>query len=100
MAVFQIKAPSSRQGASQTLATGAASATLTNAFGTETFQVRLACTAACHYRITETANPAAATATDSLLPANWVEYVTVTPGQKLTAIQDAAAGVLSVTEMS
>jgi hypothetical protein len=33
------------------------------------------------------------------LPANWVEHVTVTPGQKLTVI-GAGAGTLSVTEVS
>lgn len=99
MAVFQIKAPSSRPGTTQTITTGAASATLTNPFGNETFQVRLSTTAACHYRVVEAAG-GTAVAGDALLPANWVEYITVTPGQKIAAIQDTAAGVLTVTEMS
>ena len=99
MAVFQIKQPSSRPGTSQDITTGATSATLTNAFGAETFQVRLSATAACRYRVVEAAG-GTAVAADTLLPANVVEYVTVTPGQKIAAIQETAAGKLNVTEMS
>jgi hypothetical protein len=99
MAVFQIKAPSSRPGTSQDITTGAASATLTNAFGNETYAVRLSATAAVRYRVVEAAG-GTAVATDTLLPANWVEVITVTPGQKIAAIQEAAAGKLNVTEMS
>lgn len=92
---------SSRQGVTQALAIGAASATLANPFGAQTYQVRLSATSACYYLITETAAIVAATAANaSYLPANWVEYVTVTPGQKLTAIEASAAGTLSVTETS
>jgi tRNA A37 threonylcarbamoyladenosine synthetase subunit TsaC/SUA5/YrdC len=101
MAVFQIKQPSSRQGVTQALAVGAASAALPNAFGSDTFQVRLSATAACFYLITESASPVAATdANAAYLPSGIVEYVTVTPGQKLTAIQATASGTLTVTEVS
>jgi hypothetical protein len=90
----------SRPGVSQDITTGAASATLTNAFGPQTYQVRLSvATAACRYRIVEAAG-GTAVATDTLLPVNWVEIITVNPGQKIAAIQDAAAGKLNVTEMS
>lgn len=100
MAVFQIKQPSSRPGVSQDITTGAESATLANAFGPETFQVRLAAkTSDVRYRVVEAAG-GTAVSTDTLLPAGWVEYITVTPGQKIAAIQDTAAGVLNVTEMS
>lgn len=101
MAVFQIKTPSGRQGITQALATGAASAALPNKFGSETFQVRLAATAACFYLITEAAGPVAATvANAAFLPSGVIEFVTVTPGQTLTAIQSTAAGTLTVTETS
>lgn len=96
---FFPKQPASRPGASQDITTGAASATLATAFGVETFQVRLSATAAVRYRVVE-ATGGTALATDALLPANWVEYVIVTPGQKIAAIQDSAAGKLNVTEMS
>lgn len=41
-----------------------------------------------------------ATANDIYLPANWPEYFNVTPGQKVSAVQDAAGGNLHVTEMT
>jgi hypothetical protein len=101
MAVFQIKQPSSRQGVTQALAVGAASEALPNAFGSETFQVRLSATAACFYLITEGTAPVPATnANAAYLPANVIEYVTVTPGQKLSAIDAGTAGSLTVTEIS
>lgn len=100
MAVYP-KQSTSRQGVTQALAIGAASVTLPNAFGSETFQVRLASTTACYYLIDDPSNLVAATATNAVyLPANWVEYVTVSPGQKLTAIEASAAGTLTVTEVS
>jgi hypothetical protein len=98
---FFPKQPASRQGVTQAIAIGTASATLPNSFGKETYQVRLAATAACFYLITEAAAPVAATATNAaFLPANWVEFVTVSPGQKLTVIEATAAGTLTVTEVS
>lgn len=41
-----------------------------------------------------------ATANDVYLPANWPEYFTVTPGQKISAVQATAGGDLHVTEMT
>lgn len=99
MANFQAKQSSSRPGTSQDITTGAASTTLTNAFGGSTYQVRLSATAACRYRVVE-AGGGTAVATDTLLPANWVDYITVTPGQKIAAIQESAGGKLNVTEVS
>lgn len=86
-----------RTGASQDVVTGASSATST-AFGATTYQVRLACTSAVRYRVVEAAG-GTALATDTLLIPNWIEYVTVSPGQKIAAIQDSAAGKLNITEM-
>ncbi len=92
------KQDASRQGATQIVAYTASSATST-AFAPQTFQIRLCSTTACHYKVVEAAGGAAA-ATDSLLPAFLFEYLNVSPGQKISAIQDTAGGNLSVTEMS
>jgi hypothetical protein len=99
---FFPKQPASRQGVTQSLAIGGASATLPNPFGSETYQVRLAATVPCFYLITENANPVAASATNAaFLPANWVEHVIVSPGEKLTVIEaTGTGGTLSVTEVS
>lgn len=100
---FFDKQPASRQqaGSVQSVAIGAASATLPNQFGAETFQIRLCATTACYYVICDRANiVAASAAVGSYLPANWVEFVAVSPGQKLTVIEASAAGTLSVTELA
>ncbi len=90
---------SSRLGAAQLVAVGAASAAST-AFGSQTRQIRVSTTGACHFRVGQ---PSATTAvaTDPLLPVNWVEYVTVTPGQVIAVIQEGAStGNLSIAEVS
>ena len=94
--------PSSRIGPSQavTISTGSAAST---AFGTQTYQIRIACQltagSSVFYRVGD-GTPTAVT-TDALLPVNTIEYVTVTPGQKIAVIGcAAAAGSLSVSEIT
>jgi hypothetical protein len=96
---------SRRPTTAQTIAYTGTSATSANPFGAQTYVVRLVANSACHYRIVEAAG-GAATTSDVFLPANWVEYVVVQPGQKISAIQaatnglvTATAGTLNVTEM-
>ena len=108
MASFYPKVAASRQGAVQTVAYTGTAATITNAFGSETFQLRLVSNSACHYLVSEAANVIAATVSNgSYLPAGWVEYLIVQPGQKLSVIQaatnglvTATAGTLNCTELS
>lgn len=102
---FIEKQHSSRIGVTQTIAFTASSVAAANPFGVETFQVRLAANSDCHYRIGEGAQTA--TTSDPFLPANTFEYVTVTPGQRIAAIEaatnglvTATAGTLFVTELS
>ena len=98
---------SSRNGTTQAVAYTGTAAASPNAFGTETWQVRLAANSACHYVISEAASLTVATiANGAFLPANWIEYVTVTPGQKISVIRAASDGIitsisgtLSVTEL-
>ncbi|MDB5611328.1 MAG: hypothetical protein JWP25_8228 [Bradyrhizobium sp.] len=107
MAFFP-KQPASRQGAVQAVAYTGTAATIANAFGPETFQIRLCANSACHYLVSEAANVIPATvANGSYLPANVIEFVIVAPGQKISVIQastnglvTATAGTLNVTEMS
>lgn len=96
MSVFQIKQPSSRQGASQNVSVTTTSAAST-AFGSETFQVLLVATAACNVRVGD--GTPTAVSTDTLLPANVPWVFTCTPGQKVAAIT-ASTATLSVTELS
>jgi len=101
---FFPKQPASRVGVTQTIAYNA-SAAITNAFSSETYQLRLVADSACCYRIGDGAQTA--TTADPLLPANTIEYVTVSPGQRIAAVKAATdglvtttAGTLWVTELS
>ena len=101
---FFPKHHASRVGVTQSIAYDA-SVGATNAFSVETYQLRLVANSACHYRIGDGAQTA--TASDAFLPANVIEYVIVSPGQRIAAIKaatnglvTATAGTLWVTEMS
>ena len=84
---------SSRNGTTQAVAyTGTAAAS--NAFGTQSRQIRIVANSACHYSI---GTSPTATVTDAFLPASWVEYRSVTPGQKISAIQAATGGLVTGT---
>jgi uncharacterized Zn-binding protein involved in type VI secretion len=80
---------------------------VTNAFAAGTYAVRLVANAACNFRIYDSTASATATAADPFLPANWETIITVSPGQKISALKaatnglvTATAGTLWVTELS
>ena len=79
MASFLEKQHSSRNGTTQTIAYSTTTAA-TNAFSSETYQLRLVANSACHYAIGDGAQTA--TTANPFLPANTVEYVTVNSGPK------------------
>ena len=66
------------------------------AFGSQTYQIRIAAPAACFYKV-DAGTPTAA-ATDVYLPAPWVEYVEVSPGQKIS-VWSATVQTVSVQEV-
>lgn len=92
---FLDKQPSSRQGITQVASLSTASASLTNAFGTETWQVRVSADFPCNYSIGD--GTQTASTTSPFLPANWVEFVTVSPGQRAAAIKAAVEGLVSTS---
>ena len=74
------------------------------AFGAQTRSIRIcvqgAVTTTSGLRIAVGDNPTAS-ATTALLPVNWVEYIKVTPGQKVAALSnDTVTGTLSVIELT
>jgi hypothetical protein len=88
--------PSSKNGTVNNVAIATTStAVASSAFSSQTYQVRIAATGACFYKVD--ASPTAAV-TDALLPANWVEYVKVTPGQKVSVFS-ATIQTVSVVEI-
>jgi hypothetical protein len=88
---------SSRNGTTQVVAYTGTAAASTNAFGTQTRQVRIVANSACHY--TFAVSPTAVV-TDAFLPANTIEYRSVTPGQKISAIKAATGGLVTTTDGS
>jgi hypothetical protein len=91
---FFPKHHASRVGITQTIAYDS-SVAATNAFGVETYQLRLVADSACCYRIGDGAQTA--TNADTYLPANVIEYVIVTPGQRIAAIKTATNGLVTAT---
>lgn len=85
----------SRNSTTQAVAFTAASAASTNAFATGTCQVRVVANSACHIVV---AGTPVATTSDPFLPANWVEYLTVSPGEKIAAIRAATGGLVTATD--
>ena len=96
-----------RQGAAQNVAytaSGSSSAAST-AFGSQTRAIRVSIpgvvSATSGVRIVVGDGTPTASATSSLLPVNWIEYIVCSPGQKVAVIgNDAVTGNLSVTELS
>ena len=70
---------------------------ITNAFQSQTRQVRLAATSACHYLIGDGVQTAASNNTSVFLPANIIEVVDVNPGQRISAIKTASNGLITGT---
>lgn len=89
--------PSARNSTTQVVAYTGTAAASTNAFGGQTRQVRIVSNSACHYTI---AGTPVAVVTDALLPANWVETVSVNPGEKISAIKAATGGLITTTDGS
>lgn len=88
---------SSRLGAAQNIATSTTSAA-SAAFGPQTYQILAVADVAMRIRIGD--GTPTAVATDTLLPANFPQYFTVTPGQKIATILGTGTGNLSVTEIA
>ena len=96
--LYNYRQNSSRLGITQSIVFAASSTAITNAFGTATYQIRIATTSACFYQVGDGVQTASAT-TSPFLPATWVEYVTVSPGQRISVIQQTAGGTMTVTEV-
>ena len=71
-------------------------AAASSAFGSQTYQIRVAATAACNFKIDQAPT---ATASDTLLPGGRVLYVTVSPGQKISAFSPTIQ-TISVVEVT
>lgn len=86
-----------RWGTKQTVAYTGTAGTITNKIGSQTYQVRVLCTTDAYVLAVDGSDVVTAL-TGGYLPALTVEYLTVTPGQKVSAIQVSTGGNLEVVE--
>ena len=70
-----------------------------SAFGSQTRQIRIATSGQPAYVVIGDGTPTA-TSSGAIMPSNWVDYFTVSPGQKVAVLQAGTAGALSVSEMT
>lgn len=80
----------------QSVAYTGTAGTISNAVGAQTYKVRIVSTTDCYIKID---NSPTATTSDAILPGLSAEYFTITPGQKVSAVQIASGGTLNVTEI-
>lgn len=94
-----LRTDSARIGAVNNVAIATTSTAVASAaFGSETWQIRIAAPAACFFKV-DSGTPTAA-ATDALLPLNWVEYIKVSPSQKISFFSPTiqTISVVEITE--
>lgn len=72
-------------------------AVASTAFASNTYQIRIACSAPVSYLVGD--GTPTATATSPYLPNTWVDYVSVNPGQKVSVFS-ATIQTVSVTEVA
>jgi hypothetical protein len=88
---------SARLGTTNNVAVATTSTAVASAaFGSQTYQVRVAAPAACTYSVDKSPT---ATATDAAIPANKPVFVTVAPGEKIS-IFSATIQTVSIKEIT
>ncbi len=87
-----------RLGATQNVAYTGTAGTVTNGVSSGVTKVRVACTTDAFIAIGD-GTVAPTSTTGAPMFAGQVEYFTVSPGQKVSAIQSTANGILYVTEL-
>lgn len=95
--------PSTSQNVSYNAAGGASAQSA--AFGSQTYWIRVVSVGVVSatidgVRIAIGTNPTAS-ATSTLLPVNWVEYIKVTPGEKIAVLgNNTGTGTVNITELT
>jgi hypothetical protein len=85
-----------RQGTVQHIAYTAAAGTITNGIGAQCYRVRVWCSTDAYEKIGDSPT---ATSSDMPMTAGIAETCTITPRQKVSAIQTSSGGNLYVTEL-
>lgn len=95
------KQSSSKQTGVNTAFTTSGSSQATPAFGSQTYQIRVATSGQPCWVFIGDGSPTATTTNSMVMPSNWAEYFSVTPGQKAAILGGAfTASTVTVTEVS
>ena len=86
-----------RLGTHQSVAYTGTAGTIATALEAQTYKVRVVVTTAAYIKI---GNSPTATTSDVYMVADSVEYFSVTPGMKVSAVQVTTGGTLHCTEIS
>jgi hypothetical protein len=86
-----------RLSTAQTVSYTGTAGTISNGVGSQTYKVRVLVTTDAYIKIGDSPT---ATTSDTYIPALTPEYFTITPGQKVSAIQVSSSGALKVTEIT
>jgi len=103
MAITFDKMPSSRITSSSRFALTTASQS-SAAFGAQTYQIRIATgnlvgSGVCYVKVGEAAGVTADSTGSAALGSNVVDYLAVTPGQKVAVAAEVAGGFVTISEM-
>lgn len=98
MAAFYPKPGIARIGVNNTITMSTATSQATNAFGAQTYIIRVATLGQPGFIRIGDGTPTAV-ATDPVIGANQIDYFVVTPGQKLAVLAAGTAAVITITEM-
>jgi hypothetical protein len=85
-----------RHATTQSATAVTASTAVTNAFGSQTYAIRVVANTPCHIRIGDGVQTA--TTADPYLPANEIDFLDVGPGQRLAVIRAATGGLVTATD--
>jgi hypothetical protein len=104
MAITYDKMPSSRITSSTRFALTTASQS-TNAFGAQTYQIRIATgnlvgSGVCYFKVGEASGVTADSSSSAIIGSNVADYICVTPGQKVAVACETAGGFVTISEMS
>lgn len=87
-----------RIGTTQAISVSGSTASVTNPFSSQTYLIRVNADTAVNFKVFDvTAASSAATTSDTFLPANFPDYFTVSPGQKVAAIRASTDGLVTAT---
>ena len=103
MAITFDKMPSSRITSSARFALTTASQS-SAAFGAQTYQIRIATSnltgsGVCYFKVGEAAGVTVDSTSGGGIGSNVVDYICVTPGQKVAVMAEAAGGFVTISEM-